>query len=146
MTTITVKLEGDRALLAKLERLGISVQDVLEAAVGAAAEIVRDDARTRAPAPHIEQETTKRTRRMVEVDVGPDDEHWYYRFIESGAAAHGISGSPLVFMGDSGMVYTTQVSHPGLTARPFLRPAFDSQSGEATDEMGKHWKRAVESV
>lgn len=141
--TIVVQLDGDRELLAKLERLGISIENVLEAAVCAGAEIVRDDARSRAPGPNIEQETVKRTRRMVEVDVAPDEEHWNYRFFELGASAHGIEGSPLVFMGANGLVYTHQVDHPGMTAQPFLRPALDGQREQAQQAMGSVWREAL---
>jgi HK97 gp10 family phage protein len=145
MGNITVRLEGEEAVMRRLQQLGLSVSAVLEGAVRAAAELVRDDARGMAPGPEIELDTLNKTQRRVEVGVGPDDEHWYYKFLETGTGAHAIHGSPmLVFMGDEGLVMTPGVDHPGMAARPFLRPAMDANEGPATTEMGRRWRGAIE--
>jgi hypothetical protein len=79
---------------------------------------------------------------VVEIDskgnavakIGPDEEHWYYRFYEFGATAHEIQGKPLlIFEGENGPVFSKQVQNAGGTpADPFLRPALDSQADEAS--------------
>jgi HK97 gp10 family phage protein len=145
--TIRVELEGDKELLAKLALLGISTQMVLEAAVAAAAELVRDGARTMAPGPHVELEVTRSSAERAEALVGPDKEHWHYRFFETGAGPHAIVGRPLLwFDGENGLVRVPAVDHPGMAAKPFLRPAFDEKQEEAVGEMGQVWKAAVEAV
>lgn len=142
--TIQVKLEGGDELVAKLRGMGIRVQDVLAPAMEAAAMLVRDAARGAAPGPFVEQETTKKTNKAVEVDVGPDKSHWYYRFFETGTAAHGPRRKTLmVFDGGDGLVFTRHVA--GMAARPFLRPAADSQEQAAIDRVGADLRRAVES-
>ena len=79
----------------------------------------------------------------VEVGIGPDKDHWFYQFSETGAAAHEINGSPLLFQGREGMVKTARVSHPGMPAKPFLRPAHDSTQNEQQDTLGAHIKAAL---
>lgn len=146
---IRVRLEGDEALLRKLRELGIKVSDVLEQAVDAAAEIVQAGAIGLAPGPAIERDTTMKRATRVEVEVGPDREHWYYRFAETGAAVHGIApktAKVVLFYGDAGETFRARVTHPGIPATPFLRPAMDSRSDEAQREMGDEWKRAIRSV
>ena len=49
-------------------------------------------------------------------------------------------------MGDKGKVVTGRVAHPGMAARPFMRPGFDSAKGAAEKAMGAVYRKAVESV
>ncbi|MBK8211567.1 MAG: hypothetical protein IPK78_18080 [Rhodospirillales bacterium] len=81
----------------------------LRAAMLAAFGPVVDTANAKAPGPHIEAEVVSATENRVTVAVGPDKEHWYYRFHERGAAAHEITGVPLVFDGRAGMIRTANV-------------------------------------
>lgn len=146
---VRVRLEGDEALLRKLRLLGIKTSDVLERAVTAAADVVEDIAVSMAPGDGINHETTMKRATHVEVAVGPDRPHWYYRFAETGAAAHGISPSNaevLVFHGDGGETFRARVSHPGISQEPFLRPAMDTGGDDAEREMGETWKQAIRSV
>lgn len=138
---IQVTLEGGPELVAKLREMGIRVQDVLEPAVQAGAVLVRDAARGGAPGPHIETETTQRTAKVVEVSIGPTRAKWYYRFFELGTSAHGPKRARLMIW-EGGAA--RRVS--GIAARPFLRPAWDSQGDAATDRVGRDFRSAVESV
>ncbi len=144
---VTVKLEGGDELLAKLRRIDGNVKATLRAAGLAGGQVVADVANGMAPGPHIETDVVSVAGSRVTVAIGPDSEHWYYRFVESGAVAHEINGAALLaFEGDSGFVVTPRVSHPGMAARPFLRPAHDSTHDEQRDAMGDVLRRAVESV
>lgn len=142
---VTVRLEGDEELLAKLRALGLRVQDVLEPAVEAAAAIVRDGARSGAPGPHVEMETTEKNAQRVTVSVGPDKAHWYYRFFERGTAGHGPRRKRIMAWQDGGGMIVAHYVR-GVAARPFLRPSMDSNTGAATAEMGATWRRTVEGV
>lgn len=145
--TIRVELVGERELLAKLDSLGISAKRLLEEAVSAGAAIVRDAAREQAPGPEIEMELERSSETSATAEVGPDKDHWYYRFHEFGAGTHAIAGNPLlVFDGDSGVVRTHEVSHPGMAARPFMRPAMDGKQDEASDAMGKTFNAGIEAI
>lgn len=110
-------------------------KQILEQAVLAGAAVVKEEANQDAPGPHIEVALEKATDRNATAKVGPDAEHWFYRFTELGATPHEISGAPLVFMGEEGKVVTSSVSHPGMPARPFLRPAMERKSEEAQQAM-----------
>lgn len=140
---ITVTLEGGEELAAALRALDGSVKAALRRATLAGSEPVVDTANAKAPGPHIEAEVLSATENRVTVAVGPDTEHWYYRFAERGAAAHEITGVPLVFEGRAGMIRTASVSHPGMAARPFLRPAIDEEQGAAKDAMGAVLRAAI---
>lgn len=123
-------------LRAQLKKLDKAVRkEIMEKAVLAGAEMVRGEANQRASGPHIEVALDKVTDRNAIAKVGPDNEHWYYRFDELGATAHEITGAPLVFQGESGLIVTGSVSHPGRAARPFLRPAMEGKSQEAQQAM-----------
>lgn len=143
---VIVRLEGGEELLAALRAVDANVKSVLRAATLMGAEIIAGAANAMAPAPNIETEVVSATAGAVEVAIGPDDEHWYYRFFEQGAAAHEIESSPLVFDGRDGLVVTARVSHTGMPARPFLRPAHDERSDDAKDEMGARLRAAAESA
>ena len=142
---IKVKLEGEKELLAALAALQMDVQDVLEAAVQAGAEVVKRAANQDAPGPNIEAETVERKSSHVTVAVGPDKEHWYYRFAESGTEAHEVTGKPLAFIGDDGnWVFPTRIDHPGTEAEEFLESALERNSGAAEEAMGDEFRKAVE--
>ena len=142
MTRFTVKIE-DEALLRDLQRLGADVGQVLKKALLAGAEIVEKDAGRRAPGPYIDHGEVKTSGHSAEVDVGPDDDHWYYRYFETGAKPHRISGSPLRFIIAGDPVFARHVRHPGMAARPFLRPALDESQGQTTDAIGDELKRVI---
>jgi len=140
---ITAKVEGGEALIAKLQKMGVDVERLLETAAQAGATVIADEASSLAPSPDVRVETAERERGRVTVDIGPPDEKWHWRFVETGAGRHGITGSPLVFEGSEGTVVTFGVDHPGMAARPFLRPALDKEKDAARDEVGSTLKGAL---
>lgn len=136
--SVTVRLEGGEELLAALREMDLNVKAELRAAVQAGAEPILEAANALAPGPNIATNVERATSTLVEVAIGPDAEHWYYRFHESGAAPHEIHGKPLLaFEGSSGTVVTPSVSHPGFGASPFLRPAHDTHEGDAERIIGE---------
>lgn len=88
-----------------------------------AAEIVREDARLRAPVDtgKLQNEMMTRTRkeddRTIEIDVGPSRAGWYGRFQEFGTAHH--------------------------TAQPFLEPAFVAIGPEAARVFAEEIKKEI---
>ena len=141
--TITVSLEGGEDLLKAIRDADMSVRSVLRAATLAGGQVVANAAAGSAPGPGIVAEVMEASAAGVEVGIGPDKEHWSYKFVETGAAPHEILGTPLIFEGRAGMVKTAQVSHPGMAARPFLRPAHDSTQREQEDTLGARIRQAL---
>ena len=146
--TFDVKLEGGDDLIEKLRRMDLNVKKEVRAATVAGAEIIQDAANGLAPGPHIKTRVVSATEKAVTVDIGPDKEHWYYRFVETGATAHeirGKKGKRLRFEGSDGLVITPQVSHPGMGASPFLRPAHDGNHDTSRDAIGAKLRSTVEA-
>jgi HK97 gp10 family phage protein len=148
MAGLQVKVEGDIELIKELKRLGVDVDRVLETALEAGAEVVQRAANPKAPAPHIEIGDVEKRGDRTQVKVGPDDEHWYYRYFETGASAHqiaAVSGATLRLAAADGDGYgfPTAVPHPGMGAKPFLRPALDENEAKASNAMGDELKGAI---
>lgn len=141
--SIEVRLEGGEDLLKAIADADLSVRSVLRAAVLAGGRVVADAAAGSAPGPEIVAEVLQASAAGVEVGIGPDKEHWHYQFSETGAAAHEITGTPLQFEGREGLIRTASVSHPGMAARPFLRPAHDGTLGEQERTLGDHLRAAL---
>lgn len=140
MARMQVKVTGDAELMRKLARLGVKASDVLEAATQAAAKVIETEANGMAPGPNIRQETTEKAKSRVVVAVGPIKEKWYYRFHETGTKPHTIKGRPYLAFGG---IVVGEVQHPGMAARPFLRPAIDAHGEEATEASGAVLRAAI---
>ena len=141
--TITISIEGGENLLKAIRDADMSVRSVLRAATLAGGQVVANAAAGSAPGPEIIAEVMEASAAGVVVGIGPDKEHWHYQFLETGAAAHEIKGTPLQFEGREGLVRTASVSHPGMAAQPFLRPAHDGTQGEQKDTLGAHIRSAL---
>lgn len=141
---ISVQIEGGEELLRRLRKLGPDVEGILEKAALAGAQEIADAANPLAPAPLIRAEVTDSSKGKVQADVGMPDEKWYWRYLETGATGHEITGTPIAFEGERGLVITGGVRHPGMAATPFLRPAFDSKQDAAKDTTGEVLRKAVE--
>lgn len=144
--TVEVRLEGGEELLKAIADADLSLRSVLRAATLAGGEVVANAAAGSAPGPGIVAEVLDASAAGVEVGIGPDKDHWYYKFIESGAAAHEISSKAAPFLrfdGQEGLVRTASVAHPGMAARPFLRPAHDSTLSEQSAVLGARLREAL---
>jgi HK97 gp10 family phage protein len=145
---IRITIEGDEKLLKKLRALGAGVEQVLESAVLAGAEIVKDQANSLAPGPHIETEVTEKSRTKATAEIGPDKDYWYYRFFETGTSSHEVTpknAGGLQFMGPGGEMIVRMITHPsGMAANPFLRPAMDEKKDTVVDATGSEFKREID--
>ena len=121
----TVRLAGARELDAMLKRLPKHLGErVLVNAVRAGAQVVRAEAKARAPVKtgrlraNIIARRAKGRGAAVTVSVGPSRKAWYGRLVEFGTVTTG--------------------------ARPFLRPAFESTKRAALDRIGERLGRNIE--
>ena len=135
---VTVKIEGLDDLRAKFAQTRMGTDAVLGTAVLAGAEVVRQAAERDAPGPHIEMELEHSGGHKAEAIIGPDDEHWYYMYAETGTVGHGIEPLSKEALSWPGIGHAVgSVWHPGRAAEPFLRPAIDSNHGRILDAIGR---------
>lgn len=140
-------IKGDKEFYKKLRAMAGQMSDVLEEAAEAGAQVIQEEANPNAPGPHIEIDLVKKTKEYAEMEIGPDDEHWYYRFFETGVQPHEITpdeGGGLTFPGSAGeMIVRVFVSHQGMGAKPFLRPARDEKAGQAEEATGQKFLEVI---
>jgi len=152
-----VEIKGLREINRELKNLDRKVATKISRA-GAAkmAQVIRKEMRRRAP------KRTGKARKNIRYKikklpggggfygwVGPFDEAFYLRFIELGTQAHFIPSKPkrgskrkqkpVAF---DGMVFS-RVNHPGITAQPFLRPAYEAKKVEAVQEGEKRIRTMI---
>ena len=150
MPSVTVRIEGADELKAKVEALQTKARGaILEKAALKGAKVIEQEAERNAPGPHIVTEVRASAKYAVEFGIGPDAAHWYYGFFETGTGIHIITpktGRAIAFSGAGGEVVRFLAVHPGMKAKPFLRPAFDTKSGDATAAVGAELVRGINAV
>ena len=138
-TTKTVEgLPELKAAFARVSKIGSKA--ALSLAGRSGGQIIVDAANKNAPGPNIIQVEKVNTGNRVVIWVGPDRAHWYYRFFEYGAGSHvidvGKGKTALRFPGEGEIAFTGTRPHPGITAKPFLRPALDNNVDMVVGVMG----------
>ena len=149
MIRTTVELQGLEAVVRELEKRRMDVVAGVEQICHAGATVIREAAEANAPgsiAEDIQQETTARRGTRVEVSVGPSRKNKIARFVEYGTRPHLIPKAgkrrkkkALLIQGR----FAAYARHPGARPRPYLRPAFDHNTGAAEDAMARETKRVV---
>ena len=81
--------------------------------------------------------TTVGDQSYPDVAVDLAGEKFIVTWSDSQGDLHGYSVYGRAFEGSEGLVVTRGVGHPGMAARPFLRPAFDSRKKDARDQVGE---------
>jgi len=175
------------AALKRLEQ--VTRKDVVTKALAAGGSIIHNAAEQKAPGPFIEyqvmygKELMRKWRSAgaqgikpdaLYVAIGPDKDHWYYRFAEFGVQAHGVKKrkrtrgeitarqrqgraeyrnirrqfagrSPaMAFYVDGKLIFARKVR--GQPKKPFLRPAADSQGNAAIAAVGAVMKSEIEKA
>ncbi|MEM4234910.1 MAG: HK97 gp10 family phage protein [Candidatus Methanomethylicaceae archaeon] len=140
MLKLRFQVQGLDELYKNLEMTKDELLARKKSALEAGAKVVAQEADRLAP-------YSGRIKTQVDAEeavIGFDKEKWYWRFFELGAQPHEIRGDPLVFEGDTGLVVTNLVNHPGMAARPFLRPALETQKNFVILVMSEIIREAVE--
>ena len=82
-------------------------------------------------------------------EIGPSKATaWRARFIEYGTRAHlAVAQTAKILVGgeDGSTVFGTQVRIPALSARPFMRPAYDEGIDQAQEIIGAFIMKALET-
>jgi HK97 gp10 family phage protein len=150
MAKVIVEIEGGEKIVAELRRRGLNATEAVERIFHAGAEIFADEAASKVRntsqtvAKNIRVETIKRSRGKIEVWVGPYKKAaWFAHFIERGTKPHVIRPRKRkALLLDEGRFAAT-VWHPGMAARPFMRPTFDEKNQAVQREIGAQLKRVI---
>lgn len=147
---MNVDILGGKALAKALSELPTKIEkNIMRAALRAGAAVIAAEARNNVPVDSAELKSTIRTssnakRGMVEANavVGTRKKGWYATFVEFGTAPHIIKAGknkPVLSFRDRNGVWrrATQVNHTGATAKPFMRPAFDTRGDEAVKAVAE---------
>lgn len=138
MTRARIKVHGDKELIEKIRKVGTQLEKAMRKATLEGGEVAAVEARRRAPGPYIETEIVSERPGRVDLEIGPDAEHWYYQFFETGASSHEIDGNvkqALAFIQGAEEIVVKRVRHPGIAAEPFMRPALEENQTAVKDAM-----------
>ena len=121
-----------------LEQLGPKAVAAMPAAIAEGAKVLQARMVALGPGPHIEIEQDG-----ASAEIGPDKEHFYYCFFETGTSAHLVEPREKSAL-KWGEQYAARSRPGGMAAEPFMRPAVDEGVGEIGEAMGKVLLAAVE--
>jgi HK97 gp10 family phage protein len=132
---ISAKIEGDKRLLRKFQRLEKKAQGrILVKATRPGAKLVLDRARELAPVDKgtlagsgLQLKVTARRKHYGETSVTNTRAGAHAILQEFGVQPHSVGGR----------------AHPGHPPQPFMRPAFDENVADAQDEVGHVLKREI---
>ena len=147
---VVTKIEGGDELLKELASLGGNVRSSARSAVRAGARVIQGEAESNeqglgdGSGKQTAIKISQKKQGSIEAMIGPSKRKWWYRYFETGVTAHEITGDPLVFEGDEGLVVIGGVQHPGMAAQPWLRPAFDTKQNDAVQAVGDALRQAIE--
>ncbi|MEH3087721.1 MAG: HK97 gp10 family phage protein [Xylophilus ampelinus] len=140
------KVKGLDQLQKMLDTLPAKVEkNILRSALRAGAKPVLDAAKAGAPVRSGALQKSLRistSAKRGQVRAAVKTDKFYARFVEFGTAAHEIVPEVRAALG-FGSVVVEQVEHPGASAKPFLRPALDSQAQAAVVAAANQIKRRL---
>lgn len=144
-----VKVKGLAELNRFLQQLPVKMeQNVLRGALRAGAKPVQESAKANAPVATGELRdgikiTTSSRKGRITATVKLTGKHAFLgNWLEFGVAAHEIvakSGGVLVF----GDTVARKVSHPGISPRPFMRPALETRATDAVLAAANYTKNRL---
>ncbi len=147
--TATVQIEGLEELLAELEKRGTEARKVLAPLAREGGRLIMGEAdgRThRSIAKALRVTTAENKKDAVEVVVheGRDKGSMGFVgwFLEYGTAPHEIrpKNAKALYIGGR---FVKVIKHPGSAPQPFMRPAFDTKAGAASDIVTDGVKKAL---
>jgi len=152
-----IHIEGAEAIAMMLKELPIKLQkNVMRTALNAGSAVYKRDMQLNVPVDDGDLKGTIRVSSRINKDTvesyakvgGKGTKAFYAHMVEYGTNAHVINAKTpkgLKFKYNGMWVNTMQVLHTGAIAKPFVRPAFDNKSDEATQAVaGKIRERLSE--
>lgn len=146
---VTGLAELDQALTQLPEKLQ---RNVLRAALRAGAKAIAEEAERNVPVDSGDLRDSIRVTSRIRAGMptasvkaggrakvaGKQLDVFYAHMIEYGTAKHFIDG-PLYYAGE----WHPYAFHPGIVKKPFMRPAMDSQAGEAVSRTADYVRRRL---
>ena len=142
---LNVFAENEREVIQAIVDANASVKKLLVAAVEAGSEVVEKVLDATGPGDGNAYSVVSRKESQVVAHIGPDKDHWHYRFFETGVQ-HDAPILPkdakALRIGD---LYRASAQPAGFPARPFIRPAGDSEQvlNDAAKAAGEKFKQAI---
>jgi len=143
----SIKVEGIDEVVRELERRQGNLREALEAIVLAGGEVIRQAAISRSDgkiAANMTKEPISKSAKRIEVGIGPSRREWYARLIETGTGAHTVKRKRAKALNIGQMGFRALMQHPGMKARPFLRPALDENGDAAQAAIADEAKKALD--
>ncbi len=147
-----VSLKGFAELEKALSQLPEKIErNIVRSALRMAAKVVEAEAKRQVPVRSGRLRDSIRTsvklqkgRPVATVKVGGKEkgQPFYAHLVEFGTAAHVIKAAPGKALA-IGTGTLKSVDHPGATAKPFMRPAFDAATAAAVQAFGEQVKRRL---
>lgn len=147
---VNLEVKGMKELEAKLLKLPRKIaQRILYRAVLAGAGVVRKEAKRLVVKRTGSLEKAIRAKRVRTKKPGlaiyqVGARHPVAHLIEFGVAPHTIKAKRKKVMSDGSTFYGKTVKHPGFSAKPFLRPAFDQSAQKVLQAMNKKLMKDIE--
>lgn len=138
MAKSAIKIHGADQVARQLKAAGVDVSRGLEVVCSAGAEVVQKAIRARAPgnlAQGVIRETTEKSKERVTVSTGPVNRQRHAHLIEYGVEPHETAPDDKDALAFDGHI-VAWASHPGIVARPFVRPAADETRSSSRAAMG----------
>jgi HK97 gp10 family phage protein len=151
---IAGKLEGADELVASIQAVGLNVKGTTRKGVRAGCKVFQEEANRRAETLSSRRgkaatvKVGSRQKNAVTGQVMPSKKKWYLRFFETGTKAgvrQARGGGAFFFRKGGKSIKVRRINHPGMAARPWLRPAFDAAQNRARDAFGAAMRQAVET-
>lgn len=138
-----IKLKGFEELSRKLNQIESKVsRSIVRKGTAKMAQVVRKEMRAKAPRKtgKLKKELRYKIRRKTSggftAEVGAFNGAYYAKFIEKGTKMHKIrAGSKRKVLSFRGRT-VSEVEHPGISAKPFIEPAFKAAKDRAVKEAG----------
>jgi HK97 gp10 family phage protein len=123
-------------------------QNILRSALSAGARVVRDQAKANAPVKTGTlraglKVSSRISKGVVTASVKAKGKHGYLApWLEYGTSAHKIAGKKGGWLSFGG-IFAKSVEHPGISPRPFLRPALEARAQDALVAVGEAIKKRL---
>lgn len=144
---LNYKIEGGKELEARLKDLGSKMAtSISNKALRKGANVIRDEMRSLVPirsgrlkkSIKVKKDRFNRSNKTQTYTIGPSGPGAYIaRFIEYGTSGHvvKIKSKKILAVSKAGEVFGREIKHPGVKAKPFIRPAYDTKKEAAVDTV-----------
>ncbi len=137
--TIRIEIRNLDEVKRLIAELGPRAKTVLPQAVEEGAKVLQAKMISLAPGPGIGIEMNGAT-----AYIGPDKQHFYYAFFETGTSAHRVSPVRKQALNWGGDAFSAGHTVGGIAPEPFMRPAVDEGADAVGQRVGEVIAQALD--